>query len=107
MSNLEAAFTAEMEQTYRIAAKHGYRATYFLKMIGEHGAVNAAKILLAKDGIAEGLMRLSELGLLDTSMEAIVLKPAYAELFSPAERARARERLAALNHRTPWDREDS
>jgi len=104
MSNPEAAFAAEMEQTYRDAAKKGYPANYFLRMLGEHGAVGAAQRLLAAEEISQGLMKLCELELLDLSVEAVILKPEYAALFTPAERARARERLAALDHPVAWDR---
>lgn len=104
MSNIEAAFARELEQTYHQAAAKGYRATYFLQMLGEFGAVETAHRLLASEEVSEGLMRLWQLELLDISVEALVLKPEYAPLFPSAERATARQRLAALEHTAPWDR---
>ena len=105
MSKLEAAFEHEMETTYHEAAKLGYRATYFLRMVREHGGVETAHRLLAASGSSEGLGRLWELGRLDISLEALVLKPEYASLFTNEERRIARERLAEMNYRAPWESE--
>lgn len=48
-------------------------------------------------------MRLWEMGLLDHSLEAMVLKPEHASLFSAEELATARRKLADLEYRAPWD----
>ena len=103
MRKLEERFHQEMLDTYNQAAKLGYRATYFLQVAHEHGGVGAAKMLLAKSASASGFERLWELGRLDISVEALVLKPEFMALFSDAERQVARERLAELGYRAPWD----
>ncbi len=104
MSKLEATFEREMVRTYQEAARLGYHATYFLQKVDELGGVGAAHSLLSSDEPASGFTRLWELGRLDLSVEAVALKPEYASLFSVEERARARQRLADLNYKAPWDR---
>ena len=65
--------------------------------------VGAAHRLLEQEEPSAGLMRLWDMHLLDHSLEAIVLKPEYASLFSAEERATARRKLADLEYRAPWD----
>lgn len=103
MSNPEAAFHQAMLDGYHKLAQLNYRPTYFLRMVQEFGGVGAARRLLEHETISEGLERLWEMGRLDLSIEAFVLKPEYAELFSEEERACARRLLASLQYRAPWD----
>jgi hypothetical protein len=51
------------------------------------GGVKAAQQLLVKQEIQQGLMRLYELDLLHTSVEAYVLQERFSPLFDEAERA--------------------
>jgi hypothetical protein len=102
-SPLAAQFHQAMLDGYQELAQLNYRATYFRQMVQEHGGVEAARRLLRQDNVAAGLTTLWELGRLDLSVEAFVLRPEYAELFTEAERASARQRLAALNYTAPWD----
>lgn len=96
---LESNFEAEMIRFYKEASKLGYNATRFLDMFYEFGGVNSAKKLLAKEKyIQEGVIKLWELGRLDLSVEALVLKPEYKDLFSEAELATAKKRLNELNY---------
>jgi len=103
MTDLEATFDQEMLDTYHRAARLGYRPTYFLRMVQEHGGLETAHRLLGTDAPSEGLGRMWELGRLDISLEAIVLKPEYRPLFDEQERKIARERLAAMEYVAPWD----
>jgi len=70
-----------------------YNPTYWLRMIGELGAVDAAKHLLRAPNVSDGFTRLWEEQRLDLSVEYFVLLPKYAPLFSTAERDEARRRL--------------
>ena len=90
---LEAGFHQAMLDIYQVAANRGYRATRFWGMLDHHGGVLTAKLLLGASEPQAGLSRLWELGLLDHSMEALVLQPRWAELFTDAERKIARDRL--------------
>ena len=78
--------------------KHGYNPTYYLRMVAEQGAVGAAKHLLAAEGVQSGLFTLWECGRLEMSIEAMVINPEYAELFTPDEIRIARKRLADLRY---------
>lgn len=98
MSDIESAFHQEMLNMYRESANIGYRPTYFLQMVQEHGGVEAAHRLLASENVAEGFTKLWELGRTDLTVEAQVLKPEYATLFSEEEREKARQRLG---HQAP------
>lgn len=102
MTNLAAQFEDEMYNTYQVAAKqYKYRPTLFLQMIQQHGGVGAAKILVAKDAPSDGFRRLWDLGRLDLTAEALILKPQYASLFTEEERAKARQRLVDLEYKFP------
>ena len=92
-------FDRDMREIYRMGIEHGYYAHYFIQMIEEHGGVNTAKRLLAVEKPQEGLFRLYELGLLNESMEALVIKPQYAQLFSEVEISTANQRLIDLRYK--------
>lgn len=103
MNKLEAAFEQAILDPAELK-KLGYNPTYFIRMVHEHGGVETAHRLLAKEDPSAGLTTLWELGRLDLSLEAIVLKPEFAPLFSAEERQRVRQRLAEHHGYTaPWD----
>jgi hypothetical protein len=94
MSNtLEEEFHLAMLSIDATAGKYGYHPSYFLRMVHELGGVKAAKLLLSKNDPQSGLARLWQLGLLENSMEALVLQERWKELFSDDERQAARKRL--------------
>lgn len=103
MSTLEASFHQAMLDGYDQLAKLGYRATYFLRMVQELGGVQAARQLVTSDSYSEGFTRLWEMGRLDLSVEAFVLKPEYSALFTDDERTHARQHLTDMGYRAPWD----
>ncbi len=98
MLTLEEKFHHAMIGVYENAKEHAYFATYFKRMIDQYGGVGAAKRLLAKAGIQEGLMKLWELGCLDQSTEALVIQERFRSLFSEDEIAEARRRLSELGY---------
>jgi hypothetical protein len=98
MGTLEAEFTAAMYTTYEEGKKRGYYPTYFLQMLGKYGGVETAKRLLAKREMQAGPIKLYELDLLDSSMEAYVIKERYQPLFTEEEVAEARRRLEDLGY---------
>ena len=92
-------FHAEMVDVYRRALReHKYKATFFIAMVGEHGGLEAANILLHAADAQSGLERLRELDALDISMEWTVLQPRFAPLFSADELQIARDRLTAMGY---------
>jgi hypothetical protein len=75
-----------------------YMPTRFLQMVQEHGGVETARRLLAKDEVQTGLITLWECHRLDLSMEALVIQPRFHSLFTTMEIATARDRLEAFGY---------
>ena len=65
----------------------------------EKGGVDAARTLILKDGGTDGFAKLWELGRLDLSVEALVLKDEYRELFTDQEREECTNRLKKYNYK--------
>lgn len=100
MTTLEKCFEQDMIEIYTKAKKEcGYNASRFIQMIGAKGALAAARQLISKPGGTDGFTTLWEHGRLDLSVEAHVLKPEYAELFTEDERKMCRERLAQFGYK--------
>ena len=94
INNLEKAFHEAMLNIYYLGiSRYRYPANRFLRMVVEQGGVSAARQLLHAPGSHEGLTRLWELGGLEISMEALVLEPRWASLFTEEELRIARKRL--------------
>ena len=96
--NLEAEFHDAMVNIYHTAAEQGYRPRYFLNMVSEHGGLSAAKRLINSSNAQQGLYRLSQMGLLHVSLEALILQERWQSLFTDDERRKARERLSELGY---------
>lgn len=93
MTELESSFHDDMLNIYIEAKKLKYTATYFYRMVVEHGGLQAAKILIHKDEVTSGFTRLWELKRLDLSTEALVLEDKYHDLFTDKERQICNARL--------------
>ena len=89
-------FGADMRRGIAELSQLGYNATYFSKMLGDHGPVEAARRLVLDPTPSYGLWRLKELNHLDMSVEMWVLLPWYEPLFSPQVREQAERKLTAL-----------
>lgn len=70
-----------------------YQMPYLRRMIEAYGAVETARRLLHEPITSDGFATLWEAQQLDLSVESIVLRPEFAELFTEAELAIARNRL--------------
>lgn len=94
MEVLEKKFNADMRSIYILAKKKlKYNATRFLQLLSEKGGVQAAKILIAKDGGTYGFEMLYEHHELGLTVEAHVIKDEYKELFTDQEREICKKRL--------------
>ena len=91
-------FTDAMMHTYHAALKLGYKASYFLRMVIDLGAVPAAKQLIHDPKFSSGFMQLWELNALGLTVEALVLKDEWRELFDDRDRKAAKEKLDKLNY---------
>jgi hypothetical protein len=90
----ERTFHHAMVAIYETAKREfGYNATRFLKMLSEQGGLAAARQLLWKDQPSDGFTMLWSHGRLDLTVEAHVLLPEFASLFTDEDRQRARYRL--------------
>lgn len=108
-STLAARFQQAMLTSYREAQKVGYSPTRFVELINEHGGFKTAQFILAQNNPTErqGFKILADKGRLDLTVEAQVLRPEFASLFSEEERAKARARLAEVDYQAPWDTPDN
>src|SRR5947209_5956004 len=98
-TSLEDEFKEAMIEVYRRAkVECNYNATYFLRMIGERGGLQAAKALLEVTSVSSGFTELYLCGRLDLTVEALVLQPRWKPLFTERELAIAASRLRELGY---------
>ena len=97
---LEERFHAAMLQIYEdvCAACDNYRPTRFRKLVNEKGGLEAARVLLRETNPASGFTELYLCDHLELSMEALILKDPWNQLFSEAELDLARKRLADVEY---------
>lgn len=98
VTRIENDFHKEMIDIYNKAVECGYRPTYFLRMVTDRGGLDAARALLATEEFTSGLKKLWELERLDISMEALVCKSPWSQLFTEEEIEVAKSRLGQLNY---------
>lgn len=97
--SVENAFHQKMLEVYERAKKEcRYNAVRFYQMVQSVGGLLTAKKLLASIRYPEGLTSLWELNRLDISMEALVLKEPWCQLFTSKELSVARKRLKELGY---------
>lgn len=92
-------FERAMRSIYdRARREANYSATYFLSLLAEHGVLATAGKLLRAPAVSDGFAALWERGRLDLTVEALVVQPRFAELFSEAEIEIARRRLEQFGY---------
>ncbi len=92
-------FDQAMRDIYdRARNEANYHATYFRSMLAEHGGLATARKLLAAPAVSDGFAALWERGRLDLTVEALVVRPRFANLFTPAEIEAAHHRLTQFGH---------
>jgi hypothetical protein len=98
-SDIELRFHDEMLEIYRRAkVECQYNATFFLQMVSGTGGLQAARTLLAASKLSDGFTALWRCGRLDLTVEALVLKSPWRDLFTHAELAIAQKRLDDLGY---------
>lgn len=101
---MEERFHREMENIFKKALeKCNYRANKFLQPVEAQGGLEAARILLAKPGIQYGFEELWRCGCLFLTMEALVLREPWRQLFTKEELEKAKERLTSLGYKFDHD----
>jgi hypothetical protein len=102
--NNELLFHEAMLDIYEKAKeKYGYNSTRFYQTVIKRSGLQAAKHWLSSDTPQEGLFKLWELGGLEISMERLVLRKQFRELFSNIELNRAQKRLEDFNYTVDED----
>ena len=89
-------FSGDMNRGVAELAQLGYDAKIFRMMLADHGAVEAARRLVADPKPSYGLWKLQEKNRLDASVEMWVLLPWYEPLFDQATRDQAERKLRLL-----------
>ena len=98
-SQLEDALEREFLKAVDICIHlYQYRPSYFLQMLTNYGAVNTAIRLVTATKLHEGVAKLWELKRLDLTVEAIVLRSPYNQLFTKEVLDCASNRLKALGY---------
>ena len=93
-TELETRFHEAMLEIYRRAKSDaGYNATRFLSMVTEQGGYEAARTLIHASNVSDGYTALWQRKHLELTVEALILKPEWHDLFSEHERGIARQRL--------------
>lgn len=101
-SLLEDEFHSAMIEIYRLAVEEcDYRPKAFLAMVVEKGGLETAKKLLSTTEIQSGLYELVECDRLDLTVESLVVRPKYQDLFTAEEIAEAHRRLDMLSGKSP------
>jgi len=92
--SVAAEFEKAMYELYmRARTEAHYHPSYFRNMLAGRGGLATARKLLAAPTISDGFAALWERGRLDLTVEALVVQPRFAELFTPEEIEIARSRL--------------
>uniref|UniRef100_C6E129 Uncharacterized protein n=1 Tax=Geobacter sp. (strain M21) TaxID=443144 RepID=C6E129_GEOSM len=106
-SDLERRFDAAMMDIYHRALNEvNYRAARFHQMLCDHGGYGTAQLLLHSSHVSEGYTALWERKRLDLTVEALILRPEWHELFTDEERAKAKQRLVDYGYARIGDNRD-
>lgn len=101
LDELRQRFAADMRAGVRELAAIGYDAKLFARMLADHGAEKAARLLVSAKVPSYGLWQLKKLDRLDMSVEMWILLPWYEPLFDADLRDQAREKLELLGVDVP------
>lgn len=75
-----------------------YRPNYFISLMAELGAYEAACQVIHSQKIPDGFLTLQQAGQLRLTIEALVLQPEWADLFEPETLHAARQRLDTFGY---------
>ena len=91
---IEMRFDGAMMDIYRRAKNEcDYNATRFLQMLLDYKGLKTAKILINAPHVSDGYTALWERKRLDLTVEALIIKTEWNDLFTDEERAIAKDRL--------------
>lgn len=87
-----------MESVSICKYRYGYNPTRFLQMLEQNGPIDTVTSLVMAQKIHEGPSKLWEFKRLDLSIEAIICREPYRQLFPDEVLARAKSRLQKLEY---------
>lgn len=97
MRDGRAEFERAMFNVYARAKEElGYNAARYLQMLLDRGGIETAKSLLHSRGIHEGFWHLVTRGRADLTVEYLVLRPEFQDLFTKDELDAAKARLESV-----------
>ena len=97
-------FTGAMLDIYRRALTEAhYRASHFCNMVYEQGGHQAAMTLIHSAQPSDGYTALWKLKRLDLTVEALLLRPHWHDLFTDDDRRAAYRRLTSYEFQFPAD----
>ena len=101
LSELANKFHAALEHTNELSKKVcNHNPKRIVIMMAQYGAVETAKRLMAGSPSTSGYLIAAECGKLDITIEATMLRPEFAPLFTEAELHEAKSRLPEALVRT-------
>ena len=96
---LEEQFGKEMFSIYQRANDElGYNASRYFQMLANDGALHTATTLVLAKDFSQGMTFLWKNKRLDLSVEALVINPKWASLFSTEVREAAKRKLRQLGY---------
>ena len=96
---LEESFDVAMLDLYEAEREAGYVASYLLRMLKEHGGVEAARRLVKKHAVSKGFEELRKRDRLDLTVEALIVdNPKFHALFTDAEIQQCQTRLSECHY---------
>ena len=93
---LEQEFAARLQDALRQTHALNYSPTRIESMLEELGAVDLARAFVNSGVLQHGLTTMAKLGRKHLTVEAIMLEPKFASLFSADELQHAAHRLAQI-----------
>lgn len=100
MKQIELELFNDMIKIFReIDIQYNYKEAGFFQMIQTDGAIRTAKEIINKADVTEGFIKLAEDNRLDLSLEAIVIKDKYKEVFTNEERKICLKRLKKYGYK--------
>ena len=98
MTEVEKEFTVACENTAAECRLLGYDPSEWMRMVKDHGAVEAARRLIKASEIQDGLKKLLRMGHVELTVEHAVLDERWRDLFTQDERNAAEWRLKIAQH---------
>lgn len=93
MMDLEQEFTIVCLGAIADCRSLGYDPSVWMRMVKDHGAVEAARRLIKSSELQDGLKRLLRMGRIELTVEYVIIQERWHDLFTEDERRAAEWRL--------------